>query len=129
MKKIISRNKSIGLLLFLFGYGNLFASDGGACRAYLRTIEKVDNLSNLDSCYLKNSYVYRLPDYPHAIFVISVSSMKILSFNQIVPGGEGVLFASRRTTSYFGEQENRVIIKLNAQNNLFIVWSIEVNWI
>ncbi len=81
MKKIISRNKSIALLLFLFGYGNLFASDGGACRAYLRTIEKVDNLSNLDSCYLKNSYVYRLPDYPHAFLYFKVPDLPVTYFD------------------------------------------------
>ena len=63
-----------------------------------------------------------------ATFVISVSSMKILSFNHIVPGGEDILFASLRTASYFGEQENKVTIKLKMKSILFILWSIRVKF-
>ena len=52
MKKIISRNKSIVLLLFLFGYNNLFgyASGEAACRSHEAMIRRVNTLNELDRC-------------------------------------------------------------------------------
>jgi hypothetical protein len=53
MKKLISRNKSIALLLFLFGYSNLFAVSvmtSATCQAQQRLTREIETARELDIC-------------------------------------------------------------------------------
>jgi len=58
MKKLISRSKSIALLLFLFGYSNLFAGTGSYCTLAERQKQRITYLNNQDWCFYYNSYSY-----------------------------------------------------------------------
>lgn len=95
MKEGFFINKTISLLLFLFTYTNIYASGGNdACKQYIRIVKQVNNLNVLDSCYLKNSYVYRLPNYSHAFLYLRVPDLPLAYFDY--PFG---LYLSRRDKS------------------------------
>jgi len=58
LKKTMARNKSIALLLFLFGYNNLFAGTGSYCTLAERQKQRITYLNNQDWCFYYNSYSY-----------------------------------------------------------------------
>ena len=82
MKKIFSRNKSIALLLFLFGYNNLFgyASGQAACRTMEERNQRIAHLNKQDWCSINSisnfqnlsqsdTYIYtKIPNLEDAYF-------------------------------------------------------------
>jgi hypothetical protein len=77
MKKIFSRNKSIALLLFLFGYNNLFALGGtdGGCRLEERIRRDILSERQLDICEQRSVPVNERASKKHAFLYLKMPQL------------------------------------------------------
>ena len=76
MKKIFSRNKSIALLLFLFGYESLFAVSGRvSCDAYERMTHDTYLAKNLENCIERSSAISMRLNDKYAFLYLKIPSL------------------------------------------------------
>ena len=78
IKKLISRNKSIALLLFLFGYNNLFAGTGSYCRSYDKYENSRQSLSTeyrKDICNERSKSMTQLLQEKHSFLYLKIPDL------------------------------------------------------
>ena len=78
MKRIISRNKSIALLLFLFSYNNLYAGVDSTCRSYDKYENSRQSLSTeykKDICNQRSKSMTQLIQEKHSFLYLKIPDL------------------------------------------------------